>query len=245
MFLRERRHLQVQKNWSWHECNILFHWKQNNHNQSLSFFLVNQRVWTTVQKIMIPNLVFNLMESNVYLGSPSSIGFRKNIWRDLFQLQKKFSECGYAEPAFSTKAGDYVWQMDPVWLVMKGSTLVPTEQSFSTFQDARGRWHILGGSLGFRCAPCHLAVWQKAFLVTTGHRNTYLLVPKTSCSSPNPCSFWQYVSCHSPDILIGCLLRCPLQWFMDSPPPLVKMTFVKIYFFLLGTGQVTMAFTLK
>lgn len=63
--------------------------------------------------------------------------------------------------------------------------------------------------------------------------NTYLLIPETHFS-PNPCSFWQYASGHSPDILTGCLVRCPLQWFMDSPPPLVKITFVKISGFSLG-----------
>lgn len=60
---------------------------------------------------------------------------------------------------------------------------------------------------------------------------SYLRVPEISWSSHNQCSFRQDTTHHSPDMLTDCLLRCALQCFRDSPLLLVKITFVKLYFF--------------
>ena len=75
--------------------------------------------------MMIPNLVFSPVEPNDYLGSPSSIRFRKNIWRDISQLHEMFTEYGCTEPAISTKQvttfdkwikSDLSWKAQPLYL---------------------------------------------------------------------------------------------------------------------------------
>lgn len=116
------------------------------------------------------------------------------------------------------KAGDYVWQMDPVWLVMKGPTLVSTKLSFATFQGARRSFLGIFGVQVCSLPPCGVAESLPGYHGSLGN-SSYLLVPETSCSSLNPYSFWQHTPCCSLDILTSCLPRCPLQWFKDSPPP--------------------------
>lgn len=128
---------------------------------------------------------------------------------------------------------------------MKGPTLVSTEQSFTTFWGARGRLQLLGGLCSSVCSLPPSAVTERTFLGTSGRWKTFL--------SPSP---WDFLVLTEPKQLQtghntslsrypGWLLRCPLQCFMDSPLPLVKITFVKMYFFLLGSKHVTKAITLK
>lgn len=158
---------------------------------------------------MIANLVSNPMEPNDYLGCPTSIWFRKIIWKDISWLHEMFTEYGYTERTFSTKAGVYVWWMDPAWLVMKDPTFGCPDQSFETFQSLRGRWQLPGGSSGFRCAPCQLVVWWKAFLLTTGHWKTFLVWSPWDFLFLT--QFMQFLIVHVillPNILTGCLLRC-------------------------------------
>lgn len=147
---------------------------------------------------MIANLVCNPAEPNDYLGCPTSIWFRKIIWKDISWLHEMFTKYGYTEWTFSTKAGVYVWWMDPVWLVMKDPTLGCPEQSFETFQGLRGRWQLLGGTFGVQmCSLPACGVLESLPAYWSLENTSYLLVPENSCSSLNPCSFWPYTSCYS------------------------------------------------
>lgn len=144
----------------------------------------------------------------------------------------KCSEYGYTEPAFSTKQvtafdkwiqSDLSWKAQPLFLRSRACKLSGCQRETAT------SWGIFGVQV---CSLPPFGVTESLPGYHWSQKITsYLLVPETPHSSSNPCSFWQYTSRQSPDILAGSLLRCPLQQFMDSPLSLVKIIFVKITFF--------------